>query len=38
MGEVLKSITIAKLVFLLMLAKKRVDFFWVKDKIGTLFE
>ena len=27
-GEVLKSITIAKLVFLLMLTKKRVDFFW----------
>ena len=26
-GEVLKSITIAKLVFLLMLTKKRVDFF-----------
>lgn len=34
MGEVLKSITIAKLVFLLMLAKKRVDFFGQKTKLG----
>ena len=33
-GEVLKSITIAKLVFLLMLAKKLNDFFGQKTKLG----